>query len=377
MNAKKTTKPPAAAAAAAFDLAHNDAFTIAAYGTTAFRSACPKLAAFDIDGTLIRPKGKTVFPKSLDDWQWICEAVKPGLRKAVADDGFDIVFITNQKKMSSDDVKAKAAMLYADLQVPFVLVAGHADDYYRKPHTGLWKVVVEQLAHGCVDVKHSFFVGDMDTDAAFAHNVGLEFKPAAAYWNLVGAAAGKPIPEYQHPLDGVVVVGEKDYARPRGGGKHLIVTVGPAASGKSLIAARLAAAGGGYVVINQDTLKTPAKQKASFVKAVAAGQSIIVDNTNPLPATRAQWIEAAKAAGYFATIVFIDVPKKAAQYLNEYRYEVSGGQTSHVPAVAYNVYYSKLVRPEPSEADEVVTETQILVKDEAARNKLTEMHFVV
>ena len=343
---------------ATFDLSHADKFTLAAYGTSAFRTACPKLAAFDIDGTLIRPKGKTVFPKSIEDWQWICEAVKPGLRKAVAD-GFDLVFITNQKKLSSEDIKAKAAMLYADLQVPFVLVAGHADDYYRKPHTGLWKVIVEQLAHGRVDVKHSFFVGDMDTDAAFAHNVGLEFKPAAAYWNL----PGKPIPVYENPLEGIVVV-DSDYARR--GGKHLIVTVGPAASGKSLIAQRLA----GYVIVNQDTLKTPAKQKAAFAKALTAEQSIIVDNTNPLPATRALWIEQAKAAGYFTTIVFLDISKKAAQYLNEYRYEISGGVASHVPAVAYNVYYSKLIKPEASEADEVITETKIRVKDEATRKKL-------
>jgi DNA 3'-phosphatase len=97
-----------------------DTYTLAAYGCTRFRS--PKLAIFDIDGTLIRPKGKTIFPKSIDDWRWISEAVKPGLRRLYEDDGFDLVFITNQKKLSADDIKAKAAQLYADLQVPFVLV---------------------------------------------------------------------------------------------------------------------------------------------------------------------------------------------------------------------------------------------------------------
>jgi len=348
----------------------SDAYTMAAFGQTRFRSENPKLAIFDIDGTLIRPKGKTVFPKSLDDWKWLTEDVPARLRALHDDDGYDLVFITNQKKMSGSDITTKAGMLYSDLGVPFVLVSGHAEPYYRKPHTGLWKLITNQL---CPQLKKKdcFFVGDMDTDEAFAHNVGLKFKWAWAYWGLPAVA----VTPYVHPLEGIIGVGEKTYAR-RGVSQHLLVLVGPPASGKSSIARRLHTEFQ-YTIINQDTLKTPAKQRSAFAKALEAGSSIVIDNTNPLPDSRGQWIEPARAAGYFVTIVFIDISKAAAEYLNAYRHEVSDGEAKYIPSVAYNVYYAKLVKPirEIDEADEIVTETQVWVKDEAARRKLMSMWF--
>jgi bifunctional polynucleotide phosphatase/kinase len=354
-----------------------DSYTLAAYGCTGFRrhgsgsdvmsSPDLALAIFDIDGTLIKPKGKTVFPKSIDDWRWISEAIKPTLHK-LYDDGFELVLITNQKKLSADDIKAKAAQFYADLQVPFVLVSGHSNEYYRKPHTGLWKVVVSQLSHGPVDMRKSFFVGDMVSDNAFAHNVGLKFKTAASYWSIPNNTDALT---YCHPLENLISIGEKDYGSQDP--KHLIVTVGPAASGKSHIAKRLALTHN-YTIINQDTLKTPAKQKAAFKAAVAAGTSIIVDNTNPMPSTRALWIEPAKAAGYRTTILFIDIPKPASMFLNDYRYEVSGGTASYVPSVAYNIYYSKLVKPTAAEADEIITETQLWVKNATVRKQVLGLH---
>lgn len=77
-----------------------------------------------MDGTLIRPKGGDyVFPKTLYDWRWTGAGVKDALA-ALYRNGHDLVIMTNQKKMSAADIVTKAQMLYDDLRVPFVLVAG-------------------------------------------------------------------------------------------------------------------------------------------------------------------------------------------------------------------------------------------------------------
>ena len=345
-------------------------YTVKAYGgVSAFRSNPASVAVFDMDGTLIRPKGDYVFPKTLDDWRWIKTSadgasgmtdVKAAL-KALHENGHDLIIMTNQKKLSAADITTKVQMLYDDLQVPFVLVAGHKDDFYRKPHTGLWKVVTEQL--GPVDMaKKSFFVGDMETDAYFAHNVGLKFHWADDYFQF--DSNGKIKHELPpHPLEGLVHSPEVKYASSAT--KHLVVLMGAAASGKSSIARQLE----GYALINRDTMKTDAKMKKAFEAAIAADQSIVVDNTNPAASSREPWLTAAKKAGYKTTIIFVDLPKPAAIFLNEYRYEVSGGTASYVPTVAYNIFYSKLERPVASEADEVIT-TQLNVSPEVKRAML-------
>lgn len=321
-------------------------------GAGAFRAAPAAVAVFDMDGTLIRPKGDYVFPKTLYDWRWIDASVKDALA-ALYRNGHDLIIMTNQKKLSAADIATKAQMLYDDLRVPFVLVSGHKDEFYRKPHTGLWRVVTEQL--GPVDLARSFFVGDMYTDAYFAHNVGLRFHWAGDYFKLDATGhAPLPLPLPHHVLEGIVHSPETRYASRA---KHLVVLMGAPASGKSSIARQ----NHGYVLINRDTMKTDAKMRKTFEAALSAGQSVVVDNTNPLAATRRPWLDAAKAAGYTTTIIFTDLPKNAVMFLNAYRYEVSGGTSSFVPSVAYNIFYSKLERPVASDADEVIT-TQINVQ---------------
>ena len=53
-----------------------------------------KVIFADLDHTLITPKGKHVFPKTLDDWKWKNEAVVPKL-KEMYNMGYEIVIATN------------------------------------------------------------------------------------------------------------------------------------------------------------------------------------------------------------------------------------------------------------------------------------------
>ena len=61
---------------------------------------------------------------------------------------------------------------------------------------------------------------------------------------------------------------------------ELVVMVGWPGSGKSTIAQRFMVPKG-YVWVNQDTMKTPAKCLKAVEEALANGKSVVVDNTNP------------------------------------------------------------------------------------------------
>jgi len=343
----RDTKP--AAVLAPFTFASTADYTVMAFEMSAYKKG--RIAAYDMDGTLIETKSGAKFPKGPDDWKW-----RVGVKEKLAEvyQTHDVVIITNQKKMSAKDVENKALALVDDLKLPLVFIAGHANEFYRKPHTGLWEVV-----SGGVDKGESFYVGDMKTDALFASNVGIDFHWANPYFGLPGGV----LELGAHPLEGIVASPAKKYKRHEG--KHLVVLVGPAASGKSSISRGFE----GYVLVNRDMQKTDAKMKKIFDDALASGQSIVVDNTNPQEATRRVWIEAAKSRGYTTTILFVDIPKKAALELDEYRCEMTRGEV-HIPEVAFNIFYSKLQRPTELECDELIVENHVNVPEETRKAML-------
>lgn len=59
-----------------------------------------KIAAYDIDGTIIKTKSGNVFPKSYDDWQIAFNEVPKVLKEKYAEK-YKIVFFTNQAGMSA------------------------------------------------------------------------------------------------------------------------------------------------------------------------------------------------------------------------------------------------------------------------------------
>ena len=54
-----------------------------------------KVAAFDMDWTLVRTKSGNTFPNNINDWDWWHSSVRPRLHKLV-EEGFRIVVFTNQ-----------------------------------------------------------------------------------------------------------------------------------------------------------------------------------------------------------------------------------------------------------------------------------------
>ncbi|BGP30906.1 DNA kinase/phosphatase Pnk1 [Rhodotorula toruloides] len=145
-----------------------------------------KVAAFDLDGTIIRPMNGNSFPKDSYDWELCGGSVVRKLRD-LHRDGYAIVLFTNQASPFSDlsaDFRRKIPFVCRRLNVPLHVFACFEFDEYRKPSVGMWEAFVERFNGGLeIDYDASFYVGDAagrpadhaDTDRKFALNAGLRF----------------------------------------------------------------------------------------------------------------------------------------------------------------------------------------------------------
>ena len=97
----------------------------------------------------------------------------------------------------------------------------------------------------------------------------------------------------------------------------LVIFVGLPASGKSTyFRAHLAAT---HVHVSKDLLARGARQEPLIDKALAAGKSVVVDNTNPSPDARAPLIAIGRRHGARIVGYFFEVDVKTALVRNRQR----------------------------------------------------------
>jgi DNA 3'-phosphatase len=311
-----------------------------------------KVIFADLDHTLITPKGKHVFPKSLDDWKWKNEAIVPKL-KDMYNMGYEIVIVSNQKKMTSEEVKAKTKMIYDDLQLPFVFISGHSDLYYRKPQLGLLEVLIEYIFKDRSNIdSSSVFLGDSIADLYFARNINIKFQHTDLFFLGTPNKEFAKKEEMEHPLTEWMAKSAQSLPTFKSSLKHLVIMVGSPASGKSYYSQDLERKG--FLRINKDIMKVDKIIQKAFDNGIRDGQNIVIDNTNPTKEIRAKWITAAKKASYSVTIVWMNFPMPVVEFLDNYRIYKNKNQDTHVPAVAMRVYYKKLEAPTQDECDNLV-----------------------
>ncbi|KAJ3379985.1 hypothetical protein HDU92_006255 [Lobulomyces angularis] len=128
-----------------------------------------KIAAFDLDHTLTKTKGKHVFHKNADDWEFLYSNVPFKLKKLV-EEGHEIVLFSNQTGLEKDGKETSKMKVFKDkvekvamaLGVDFVIFASLGYGKYRKPLPGMF-YEYQELFHNNpepVDTTNSFFVGD-------------------------------------------------------------------------------------------------------------------------------------------------------------------------------------------------------------------------
>ncbi|KAF7302590.1 Bromo domain-containing protein [Mycena chlorophos] len=262
-----------------------------------------------LHATHLNPQAEAKSPRSTSTEQSLRVPTK--LAKA-ANAGYSVVIITNQAALKLErEWKEKLALIVAAItEVPFRLLAATAKDKFRKPMTGMWDKVERIFAEDGVkiDKSASFFVGDFAgriyhdsgkkkdfarTDRKRALNVGVRFfTPEVS--ELVSFVSP---PKLNAATQEYFLVPPFELISspllPLKTTQELVLFIEYPCLGKSTFY-RTHFSPKGYEHINQDTLGTREKCVKAVEKALKAGHSRVVDNTNRDASTRRFYLDIAK-----------------------------------------------------------------------------------
>ncbi|TNY24578.1 putative DNA 3'-phosphatase Tpp1 [Rhodotorula diobovata] len=286
------------------------------YGTP---TPSTKIAAFDLDGTVIRPLGGKAFPKSSFDWEFCGPEVVPKLR-ATYRQGYSLLLISNQASSVpslASDFRKKLPFVARKIGVPLRAFACFDFDEFRKPAPGMWHAFAERFNGGAsIDYSASFYVGDAagrpadhaDTDRKFALNTGLRFLTPEQFflgheadpdWTLWGwhpHAYDHTLPPPPQLADPAAATLGADDA------PEVVLLVGPPAVGKTAYAAQLEQEG--YLVLRLPRDAAPAALEpalhAALTRPPSSGaptpRGLIIDASLPTRRARARLLAAVRAS---------------------------------------------------------------------------------
>ncbi|TFJ84896.1 hypothetical protein NSK_003928 [Nannochloropsis salina CCMP1776] len=273
-----------------------------------------RIAAFDLDSTLIKTRSESAFASSPTDWQWFAPSVPASLR-SLHEQGYKIVIVSNQrgiesKKTDLSSLLQRLSSVVDALHLPGLegFFATHTNVFY-KPAPGSWYLLEERYPEG-IDVSRSFFVGDAagrpkqgpfrprdhgDGDLKFAVNVGIAFQTPEECFHKSRSPRDAGA-EAMERLRRAWVSPVRGYLREAGmGGSEAVIAactsrsillVGAPASGKSMFCRTTLPH---HTRVNQDTLKTLGKCRQAAAQALGEGHSIVIDATNARKELRKDW----------------------------------------------------------------------------------------
>lgn len=359
-----------------------------------------KVAGFDLDYTLIRTKSGKKWPTGPSDWVLWSDKVQ-GKLEELHKDGYKIVIISNQKGIEKGhtkptDFQLKINQIANHVHLPIQCFAATGEGHYRKPATKMWDLMAAEENDGIkLDLSKCMYIGDAAgraknwapgkprdfscSDRMFAYNIGIQFYTPEQFFD-----GDKPASFEWHSCDPQKMLDEGEkrsktqtYHQQDKKVKDMVLMVGPPASGKSSFA-KDKLVSQGYTWINRDTLNTPAKCLKATLEAVGAGKNVVIDNTNPSKAVRADYIDVAKEAGYVVRCFVMDTPLELAFHMNMFRQSKSEGAVRRIPQVAYNMYKKNFEAPSQSEGFKAIEKIQFApsfkdAKDRALFLKRTDM----
>ncbi|KAL4447518.1 hypothetical protein ABPG75_004737 [Micractinium tetrahymenae] len=159
-----------------------------------------KIAAIDLDGTLVGVKSGAKFARGPDDWKFFNKHV-PEKVAELYEQGYQLWIITNQGGIktalagqSSENTRGRIDAVIevinkkAKQELPFqVIMSTQTGGEYHKPRTGMWDFLVANANKGVApDLSESFYIGDAagrstdinqgaDSDLKFAEGIGIQF----------------------------------------------------------------------------------------------------------------------------------------------------------------------------------------------------------
>jgi bifunctional polynucleotide phosphatase/kinase len=288
-----------------------------------------KIAAFDYDWTLVKPKSNGTFPKNIDDWEWLRPNV-PDILKNYYKNGYSIMVFTNQSKFwKIDQIK----LVLDTLKIP-IIVAIATDKSEYKPNPQMFNDIVSKEWNK----SKSFFVGDAlgrpndwsDTDKLFANTIGINIKT----------------PEEIFPFEQKSVSSSNKIKKVNH--QEIIILTGYPGSGKSTIAKNIFEPKD-YIIINGDELKTSKNMVKKAIPLLKNGKSIVFDATNPTIEKRAEYIQLAKQNNISSRCIYVSTSMDESIARNNLR-----EKDKIVPKIVYYKFRKVFQEPTEKEGCEVI-----------------------
>jgi len=330
-----------------------------------------KLACFDLDHTLIKPKGKRKLPKDSEDYEYI-KNVKETLTK-LQNNNYHIIIFSNQSGSKLEQVITKIKnillelLFYNELKISVFIAT--KDDYYRKPHTGMFELFLKLNDLKFNNFKEVFYCGDAAgrkndfscSDYAFSHNLSLKYtntQNQITFYVPEELFITQKIDYIPNCKDNPKIF-INNYYKYHGVNKEIIkypcpekeqeiiIMCGLPGSGKSKIANDIYGEETNYIIISQDIYKT---NSITIIKqSLKKKLSVVVDNTNIDITNRAIYVKLAKEYKIPIKCIHVNTTLNLCKHLNDMRVELGKGSINKVPEVAFNVLNKKYSKPELKE----------------------------
>lgn len=323
-----------------------------------FVSSSSKIAAFDLDHTLIKPLGNRTFPRDKNDAQYAFDGdIIPKKLDQLHRDGYAIVIFTNQRRLKDPRIIYDKVAKYVGRDANVFISKEY--DGYRKPSPRMFEKFLELNSSNIEDL---FYVGDAagrhspseqkdfsDSDLKFALNIRARFYTPEEFF--LGQRQQYEAPDIPVKFSASRSIGFFPEMLP-----ILILHIGMPGCGKSWLSrhiARDAGLGKSAIVSNDETgasLKTRRLAEEHFKNGT---QVVIVDNTHASRKSRKPFVDLGRK--YKCLIVFIrhEMPEESCRYLNRHRaYE---NNCRYVPDVAYRMFKKHLEEPNSDEYDRLIS----------------------
>lgn len=376
-----------------------------------------KIAAFDLDSTLIKTKSGNVFPKNTDDWKWFHPDIPKKLQNLHAEK-YIIAIFTNQagigrlkgakKTAKIKEMKNKIKNIQQHLNIPLYVYMSTMKDVYRKPITTMFNMFVER--NKIVAVEQVFYVGDAagrsrdfsSSDLKFAYNLNLEclgmdvnFYTPESFLKDNSIDINKQISKIIkntrefYPFEFLKTYkqsGKKPYPIGKFERKdnqiEMVLLMGPPAAGETTFAKKHFTMNNKYIYVSRDELKTQVKCLKIAKNALEQKKSVVIDNTNPDKTSRKKYIEIAQQFNVPIRCFEMTTSRKLAEHLNIYREILTflecgyNQRRKQIPKVAYNIYYKKY-QPPTNEGFEKIYQIEFRPDFSNEKNKILFSQFLI
>lgn len=330
-----------------------------------FQILTDKVAIFDLDHTLVKPKNN-IHPKNANDFIILYDSVKK-----IKSLDYSIIIITNQLSASKKDfIVPRIKNILKEFNVPINVYISTGNDTYRKPNTDIFE---KYIMHD--KITSLFYVGDAagrdgdfsDSDRAFALNIHLLLKFYNKKYDIKFFTPEKFFLGEDTKQKNWLGFDPYSFLKTRNPfndrfkifmeflknikGPIVFILIGPPASGKStlskLIKKEFIKKGEKCIILNSDTIKN--KCFSYFKSAISQNISIILDNTNGTKKVRQKYTENVNLPIYYLHMNTFDDLEKNRQLYNHLNCVRLRNGGSLIPKIAINTFYKNYEPPDMSE----------------------------